>query len=162
MPLKSTLCYLLIAINSACIAMIALVPLPLIPLIVLAIVAVMSLFLAYHSIHRKATTRSQDLLLIASIYSFPLVLVLAIYLFSLLVTALAPLTWVLISVYYWLPVYTGLAHLFITAALLALAWKYQASAARTKIILIIYTVVWGVFVAYVVWWYGTKQQFAHL
>jgi hypothetical protein len=133
-----------------------------IPLLVLPMVAVISLFLAYQSLHRKASPPGQELLLITSIYSFPLLFFLAVFIFVYLVKVLTPLDWVMLSVYYWLPNYPGLAHLFIAAVLLVLAWKYQASSARAKTLLIIYTVVWMVFVAHVVWWYVTKQQFVYL
>jgi hypothetical protein len=158
--MKRALCYLLITINTACIAMIALVPFAFILLIVLATVAVICLFQVYHSLHRKESP-GQDSLLIASIYLFPLLLFLAAYIFGLLVTY-TPLDWVRLSLYYWLPTYAGITHLVISVVLLIFAWKYQASSARAKTLLIIYTVVWVIFGAYVVWWYITNQQFVYL
>ncbi len=159
--MKRALCYLLIAINTASIAMIALVPFGFILLIALAIVAVVTLFLAYHSLHRKASSSGQDLLLIASIYLLPLLLILVIPIFGSLLKS-PTLGFVWLSVYYWLPIYPGLAHLFISAVLLVLAWKYQAAAARAKVLLGVYSVIWILYVAYVVWWYVTKQEFVYL
>jgi hypothetical protein len=159
--MKRALCYLLITINIACIAMLALVPFAFILMIALAMVAVISLFLAYHSFRRKEASPGQDSLLIASIYLLPLLLFSLVYILVLL-TENTTLFFVMLSVYYWLPLYPGLAHLFISAILLVLAWKYQSSFARVKTLLIIYTVDWVAFVAYVVWWYVTKQEFGHL
>jgi hypothetical protein len=142
--------------------MIALVPPFGILPIALAIVAVVSLFLAYRSLRQKEAVPGSDLLLIASIYLLPLLLILAIPIFGLLVKS-PTLGFVLLSVYYWLPIpLGGIAHLFIAAVLLVLAWRHHASVAKARTLLIIYTIVWVLYVSYVVWWYVTKQQFVYL
>jgi hypothetical protein len=73
-----------------------------------------------------------------------------------------PLAFALLSVYYWLPHPIGLAHLFISAVLLVLAWRHRVSLAKAWALLFIYTAVWVIFVAYVVWWYVTKQEFGYI
>ena len=166
MSMKQAILYAMIAVNTVVVTQFALLPYTLISALV--IFGASCLLLAYASIRRQDSLLKRDLLLIASVFLFPLLLVLIALVIALIFSRMGMLGYstsigmpVLVT-YYWIPSYIGIAYILVAAVLLGIAWRRGASSTLAKVILVVYTITLLLYIGYVVWWHATGQKFDYL
>jgi hypothetical protein len=164
--MKQAIPYVLIAVNTVIVTAFALEPYVLIS--ALPILGIACALLAYASIRRRDSVLKRDLLLIASVFLFPLLLVFSLFVFALICAKLGLLGYSTsigvpsLLAYYWLPTYVGIAYLLVASVLLGIAWSRGTSSTLAKVFLVAYTMTLLVYIGYVVWWHATGQKWDYI
>ena len=165
--MKQPLLFIMIAVNTMIVTFFAFVPFALIS--TEAVAGITCGFLAYKSIRHQGSSQKTELLLIATVFLFPLLLVLVsfvgAYLLSLIAGVLPAIAaWrytiglPVLSAYYWVPFFEGIVFILVAIVLLGMAWRYGTANTIHKAILVVYTITLTIFVGYVFWWYITGQK----
>lgn len=165
--MKQPLLITLVAVNTTIVTLFAFVPYALISAEVVA--GILCGLLVYKFIRHQDSSLKTDLLLIATVFLFPLLLVLVsvagAYVLSLIAEVLPAIAaWrytigiPVLSAYYWIPFFEGIVFILFAIVLLGIAWRYCTANTIHKAILVVYTITIAIFVAYVLWWHITGQK----